>query len=722
MKKLLLLFCLLSTRLFSIPTHITEYIKIDQFGYRKTDEKIAVIVSPQTGYNANPSFIPGNNFQLRDWFTDSVVFSSSISAWNGGSTFAQSGDKAWWFDFTNINTEGDYYVYDVTNDLASYRFRISDCIFDDALEQACRMFYYQRCGSAKTSMNAGAGWSDGACHVGSLQDSDCRLYNNTSASTSHDLHGGWHDAGDYNKYVNFTFSALMDLMLAYKENPLAFTDNTNIPESGNGIPDLLDEVKYELDWLLRMQQSDGSVLCVIGGGATSPPSIDTQQRLYGPATTSATYTACSMFALGAIVFNQVGNSAYATQLATASQNAWIWAQANPGITFYNSGTIAAGENETNADGLFTRQIASAVFLYDLTGNSIYKTFVENNYQNAHLIQWGYVYPFENEMQDALLYYAALSGVNANVKNDIQNNYSTSVSMGNNDNLPAYTGHTDQYRAWLSDNNYTWNSNKTKACQGNIFQDMLVYHLDTASAESYLRAALGFVNYFHGVNPNSKVYLSNMSNYGAENSVLQFYHSWFENSSALWDEVGVSTYGPPPGFIPGGPNPGYALDGCCPGGCGSSTNNALCNTNVTPPLNQPIQKSYKDFNDSWPVNSWTVTEAGIYTNASYVRLISKYVDHSNSCILTNSPSLNANAGMIVFPNPFNESLSIRIETNSSEDTQLHIFDLNGRIVFSRLLEFTNSKSMTLSTSFLKAGFYVVEILRGNECSRWKVVKE
>ncbi|MBL0105171.1 MAG: glycoside hydrolase family 9 protein [Bacteroidetes bacterium] len=270
---------------------------------------------------------------MRDWFTDSVVFSSGIASWFGGSTFTQTGDKAWWFDFSSVTAEGYYYIYDVTNNIGSYQFRIAECVYGNALEQSLRMFYYQRCGTNKSAANAGNGWSDGACHVGALQDTDCRLYNNTSASTSRDLHGGWHDAGDYNKYVNFTFSALMDLMLAYKENPTAFGDSNNILESGNGIPDILDEVKYELDWLLRMQQSDGSVLSVIGGGAASPPSADTQQRLYGPATTSATYTSCSMFALGALVFNQASFTAYATQLASASQSAWTWANANPAVTF-----------------------------------------------------------------------------------------------------------------------------------------------------------------------------------------------------------------------------------------------------------------------------------------------------------------------------------------------------------------------------------------------------
>ena len=67
---------------------------------------------------------------------------------------------------------------------------------------------------------------------------------NPVAGTSLNLSGGWHDAGDYNKYINFTFSPLTDLLLGYIESPTVWKDNYNIPESGNGVPDVLDEVKY----------------------------------------------------------------------------------------------------------------------------------------------------------------------------------------------------------------------------------------------------------------------------------------------------------------------------------------------------------------------------------------------------------------------------------------------------------------------------------------------
>jgi hypothetical protein len=151
--------------------------------------------------------------------------------------------------------------------------------------------------------------------------------------------------------------------------------------------------------------------------------------------------------------------------------------------------------------------------------------------------------------------------------------------------------------------------------------------------------MGYINYIHGLNPLNFVYLSNMYRFGAENGVNEFYHTWFTNGSALWDRVGKSTYGPAPGFLTGGPNPSYDWDGCCPSGCGSANNNALCNSEpISPPKGQPKQKSYKDFNTSWPLNSWSVTENSCGYQISYIRLLSKFVNPAYDC----HGDLNGNA--------------------------------------------------------------------------------
>jgi endoglucanase len=715
MKSLAAALLFLSYVSLALAVTVDNHIKVDQFGYRTAEKKIAVISNPITGYNSTNPFTPGSNYEVRRASDDATVFTGTITAWNGGATHAQSGDKVWWFDFSSFTTPGSYYVYDVTNDVGSYEFDIDDCVYHVVVKQALRMFYYQRCGTAKAVPYTPAGWADAACHVGTTQDTDCRLYNNTSVSTSKNLSGGWHDAGDYNKYVNFTFETMTDLMLAYAQNPTVLGDDFNIPESGNGIPDILDEIKYELDWLLKMQQSDGSVLSVVGVenfASASPPSADNAQRLYGPATTSASYTGAALFALGALQFTAASQAAYAATLQIAAVNAYNWANANPNVTFYNSGIIAAGEQEVGTYDVLVRKMAASVYLYALTNNSTYKTFVESNYSQMHLILWGYAYPFEMGQQDMLLYYASLAGATTSVANSIKNNYRSSMQTNNGDNLPAYTNQTDAYRAYMADNNYTWGSNTTKGHQGDMFMDMIAYNLDAANNTNYRNAALGFVNYFHGVNPTAFAYISNMGNYGAENSINEFYHSWFTDGSALWDRVGTSTYGPAPGYLPGGANPSYDVDGCCPSGCASS--NALCNaTLVTPPLNQPIQKSYRDWNTNWPQDSWTVTECGIYTQAAYVRLLSGFM--SAPCLTVSIAENEKNISISVYPNPAKDEVTVV----SSEKGDVRVFDVLGKTVLKK--ENSNERTV-LDVSGLRGGVYFVEVRTKVSTSVQRFIKQ
>lgn len=593
------------------PGLLDDRIHIDQFGYLPGSQKIAVIASPQSGYNAPANLTPGTQFRIKRVYDNATVFQGNIAPWNTGAIHAQSGDKAWWFDFSTFATNGDYYLYDSLNNIRSYPFRISDCAYEPALKQGFRTYYYQRCGTGKIQPFAEADWADPQpCHRGNLQDEVCYSIQNPAPSSAKNLHGGWHDAGDYNKYVNFTYGPLMDLLLAYEENSIIWSDDTGIPESGNGVPDLLDEVKYELDWLLRMQQTNGSVLCVVGVknfASASPPSADHAQRFYGPATTSATLTVAAIFALASRTYQTIPSlSTYAATLQTGAINAWNWAVANPDVTYYNSGILAAGENEPDTYNRDMRKLAAASFLYGLTGQAIYRNYFDNNYQNAHLLQWSYAYLFEPHTQDALLFYTMIPGGTASVKNNIRNTYSNSLKTGNDDNLPAFLSQSDAYRAFVRNENYTWGSNEFKAHQANMFFTMNHYALDAANAINYKNAGAGFLHYLHGVNPTGYCYLSNMGAHCAESSVPTLYHSWF-NDGTLWDEVGVSALGPAPGFIPGGPNPYFHPDG-------------NCNCVISPPENQPVQKSYRPWNTGWPENSWEISEVAIYTQAAYLRLL------------------------------------------------------------------------------------------------------
>ncbi|HEX2394760.1 MAG TPA: glycoside hydrolase family 9 protein [Bacteroidales bacterium] len=614
---------------------VNRFIIVDQFGYLPVSRKIAVIKDPVTGFDASLSFSPGNKYVVVNAKTGEHVYRGQPVAWNSGQTDNSSGDKAWHFDFSAVSATGKYFILDSVRNVRSYEFEISHTVYNEVLKHAVRFFFYQRAGFAKEAQYAGEGWADGASHIGPLQDKNARIYNDkNNPATERDLSGGWYDAGDYNKYTTWTANYVVEMMKAYIGNPKAWSDSYNIPESGNGIPDLLDEAKWGLDHLLRMQEPDGSVLCIVSLSHASPPSSATGQSVYGPATTSASLNTAAAFAISSVIYRSMNMNAFADTLVHRAEKAWAWAVANPSVKFDNNSSsngsqgVGAGNQEEDDYTRSMSKLEAACFLYEATQDTAYRYYFDLNYGNAHMILWNYVQPYEPSIQELLLYYTHIPEATPSVSTRIKNTYRNAINT-NSDNFPAYYSLKDPYLAHMS--TYTWGSNNQKGAQGSAFYNVLEYELDEAKYSDARNAALGYVNYIHGVNPLNMVYLSNMYDFGGDSCVNEFYHSWFCNGSPLWDRVGTSTYGPPPGFVPGGPNPTYDWDNCCPGGCWSAQNNALClSESISPPKNQPKQKSYKDFNTSWPLNSWSVTENSCGYQVSYIKLLSKFVDIYVDC--------------------------------------------------------------------------------------------
>ncbi len=607
----------------------SKFIITDQFGYLPESGKVAVIKDPVAGFDSAGSWNPGKTYSLVDASTGSKVYTSGITAWAGGSVDPSSGDKAWYFNFSGITEPGTYYVLDEEHQLRSHEFIISEEVYNEVLRQAVRTFYYQRAGFKKKAQFAGEAWADEASHLGDLQDRNCRsFFDKENPGSEKDVSGGWYDAGDYNKYTSWTANYIVELMKAWLERPWAWTDDYNIPESGNGIPDLLDEVKWGIDHLLRLQQDDGSVLSIVGESHASPPSAATGPSYYGPVNTSATMNTAAALAIGSKVYRLIGMADYADSLLEAALMAWEWARANPDVLFnnnhadYNSQGLGAGRMEVRDFGRGMITLEAACFLFDATGDTTFRNVFDLQYTNTRLISRKSGTPFDADDQEVLLYYTRLEGGTGSVQDRIREAYRNSMVDGE-DNLPAQMEGKDPYFAHIR--NYTWGSNATKSSQGNLFHDIITYGIDEGLEGISREAAMRYIHYIHGLNPLGMVYLSNMYAYGGDNCVNEFYHSWFCNGSEKWDRVGESLYGPPPGYLTGGPNPRYNWDRCCPDGCNGEVNNKIClSESISPPRNQPDQKSYKDFNTSWPLNSWEITENSCSYQCKYIRLLSKFV--------------------------------------------------------------------------------------------------
>ncbi|WP_395341127.1 glycoside hydrolase family 9 protein [Ningiella sp. W23] len=634
----------LSEPIFSAKSTIANYaeagpaIVVDQFGYLPQARKIAVLRNPKQGFDAslNHEFSP--TIELRKYPSNEVVMTITLQIWNKGKVDSSSGDMAYHADFSTLREVGKYYLVDPKYKHQSYVFRVGADVYKTVLKDAFRVFYYQRAGFAKRPPFADKKWQDAASHP---QDKKARLYSQMqSDTTERDLSGGWYDAGDYNKYTNWTADYVIGLLSAFEENKAAWTDDFNIPESGNGIPDIIDETLYGIAWLRRMQNEDGSLLSIVGLDEASPPSDARGMSLYGNANTSATLTTAAAFAYASVVFSELADSLDGEQavslknsssdLSKRALSAWGWAQANPDVIFKNndeaSGTkgLGAGQQEVSDDRRMRKTMSAAIYLYALTQDKALHSVVDDIYPEfAELGKHRAVNAFRAEEVRDLLYFSEIPSVRKTLRQRIRSDFVHGMKNGPH-NIAAQVDIRDPYLAHLQ--TYTWGSNAIKANQGSLFYEFALRGLRHDTELDEAQAALNYLNYIHGVNPLGKVYLSNMYHAGAENSVNEFYHAWFVDGSSRWEHALESQAGPAPGFLVGGPNPRYFWDDCCPSMCGSDENNELCGAQVlSPPANSPPQKSYMDFNTSWPINSWEVTENSNKYQTNYLRLLSKFVN-------------------------------------------------------------------------------------------------
>lgn len=631
----LLVFLFLAT---SVQAQISDFIHVDQFGYLPDAEKVAVISNPINGFNSAASYEPGDMLEVIRASDDQVAFTGSPTIWNNGNTQSQSGDQGWWFDFSALTSTGTYYIFDPETGDRSAPFEISENPYAEILKSSIRAFYYNRCNAPKSAPTAATGWTDETNFLNANQDANCRyVYDQGNSSLEKDLSGGWFDAGDYNKYVTFAQQAVHQLLSVYEEHPTLFGDDWDWPESGNGLPDLLDEIKWELDWMYKMTNSNGTVHIKMGSinfshNASAPPSANFDPRYYGPTCTSASAAAASVFAHASLVFaDQPGMSGFAETLESRAITCWNYfvTQLNDNAleTNCDDGTINAGDADDDANTQIESALIAAVYLFHLTGEEVYHDFFRDYYSTIEPISVDYWAPYKMHYNEALLYYTTLPNNDAGTSQDILSSAATVVS-NNNSSFFAFTG-DDLYRAEAPDWMYHWGSNNPKANLGNLCHLFIKYNVASGFSQSLARRAAEQLHYFHGVNPLGIVYLSNMYGYGGDRCADEIYHTWF-NDGSDWDDALNSAIGPAPGFLVGGPNASFSVG------------------SISPPAGQPQQKSYLDFNDGFPDNSWEITEPSISYQASYVRFLANFVNLQMTTDLTNIQA--ENTCIEIFPNP------------------------------------------------------------------------
>ncbi len=490
-------------------TKLSDAIRINQIGFYPTSVKQFVVVDTEA-----------ISFDVADE-NNKVVFSGKLQnngVWNG------SGEKVLLGDFSELTNEGSYKVI-VDEKIHSYSFVIKKGVYTEALNSAIKSYYFQRLSMPIEEQYGGIYGRESG-----LPDDNC-TFHPSSGRTEGTLNspGGWLDAGDYGKYiVNATLSVgqMLDFVEQY---PDAIDDGAlNIPESDNGNSDLMDELKYELDWILTMQDTDGGVFHKLTAkgfsGFIMPNEYKLERMIIGKGT-AATLGYAAVLAQASRLFKTM-DSDWSKKAIEASERAWNWAINNSNIAF-----------DKNPEGVNTGAYDDTEFMDDFywaatelflsTKNEEYLSYInENKEEYVHQLTNSWKFFVRNNAFHSLL--ENKEGLNEELKN-----YVTQGQVKLADKILESIAN-NPYNIALE--RYEWGSNSDILNQAMI---LCITHRLT-NEEKYLDGAEQINDYIYGKNATGYSFLTG---YGSKK--VMFPHHRPSGSDGIDDPV--------PGFIIGGPN-------------------------------------------------------------------------------------------------------------------------------------------------------------------------
>jgi endoglucanase len=311
------------------------------------------------------STVSFGSFDIRRVSDDSSVFTGGAPLRQVTSSLI-GGAPVWIGDFSPLSVSGRYKIVVGTSE--SFPFTIGSGVYDQPLRVVQRFFYYQRAFTGITMPFAEGPWT----HASDLNKAPPGVVK------------GWHDAGDYAIYMPTMTQAIFWMLEAWSDF-LPPEDGTNIPESGNGIPDLLDEARWGLEWVRSMQDSSG------GFWGAACPGCDNYSYGYGvslptdpgvycmaiPATVQNTAKAVAVLAYASSVYARF-DGAFALACLASAQSGWQWMRNNAGAT-NDAGPCNSYQQGSNAALLRTNRMWAAAALLYATGDSAYETAFQRDY-------------------------------------------------------------------------------------------------------------------------------------------------------------------------------------------------------------------------------------------------------------------------------------------------------------------------------------------------------
>lgn len=500
-----------------------QTIKLNQIGYSPSSSKVAIV--PLQGSQDSASA-----FQVIDSQSDKVVLSGTLSK---AREWKYSGETVQQADFSELKTPGSYYIQ-TSESVRSHPFELSSEPLLGVHDAALKSYYFNRSGMA-ISKRYGGKFARAAGHL----DTSVKVHKSAASKkrpkgTKLSAPKGWYDAGDYGKYVVNSGISTYTLLKAYRDYSEFYQGrDLNIAESGDSVPDIIDESKWNLDWLETMQDFDGGVYHKLTAlnfsSMTSTPASENSQRYMIGKSTSAALNFAAVMANASRVMASLKDQfpGLAENYKTRSLAAYQWAAQNPDAYFKNPASVATGEY---SDKRLNDEFAwAAAELFLLTNDKAYfDDFKAQKVKASDNLSWQSV---------AGLAFLSLSKDSKGLISEEQySSIKKSIIDAANQHLGIYQ--KSAYSVAISKPDFVWGSNGDVLNNGLV----LVEAFRLSGDRRYLEAAMSTVDYVLGKNPTGYSYVTGHGDVTPMNI-----HHRPSSSDKVVEPV--------PGFLAGGPHTG-----------------------------------------------------------------------------------------------------------------------------------------------------------------------
>ena len=495
----------------------------------------AVTVSAATVYQNQVGFLTGGLKQIAvtDAAGEDVVFKDAegqpvltVTA-PEPQPWEPAGKSASLVDFTELNVPGTYSIF-IGDEEVGHPVIIDDNAYEGITKGALKFFYFQRASTALEEEYAGI-YARAAGHP----DTSVKYHASTGHETTDSTISapkGWYDAGDYGKYIVNSGITVFTLLEAYENFPKYMDSLTwNIPREFPKYPELLEEVRYNLDWMLTMQDKDGGVyhkVTTLKFGGSVLPENDRDARYAIIKNVTATLDFAAVMAQASVVYKTI-DKAYSDKVLKAAEEAYAWAKMHPQQFYKQPADVQTGNYMHDGEDGKDEFRWAAAELFRATKKQYYQDDLKQNLFTPDGAWWGNV-----NMLAA--FRVALDSANFD-KDLVAAAKKTVLNEANN--LRA-VGDTSAYRLPAFPWSWNWGSNSAMANNGMV----LVHAYLLTKDKSYLDGAQQCLDYLLGKNPQDMTYVTGFGYRSPRNP-----HHRPSESDMVDDPV--------PGMLVGGPHLG-----------------------------------------------------------------------------------------------------------------------------------------------------------------------